>query len=112
MITDEGTANFPVSCTAAGIPPPNITWSDPSGMRLPNENNMRITLEDHTTPELMADDGFTFLYYVTRNLVITDTNDSDTGSYTCTADNGVVAVDNNTVEVFVRGMYICKLQLH
>ena len=103
MITDEETANFLISCTAAGIPPPVITWSDPSGMRLPND---RIMLDDHTTPLLMADDGFTFLYHVTRNLVITNTNDSDTGNYTCTADNGVVTVDSNTVEVFVRGTYV------
>ena len=103
VITDEETANFLVSCTAAGIPPPNITWSDPSGMTLPND---RMILEDHTTPQLMTDDGFTFLYHVTRNLVITNTNNSDTGNYTCTADNGVGAVDSSTVEVFVRGMYV------
>ena len=113
VITDEGTASFLVSCTAAGIPTPNITWNDPSGMRLPND---RIILEDHTTPQLIADDGFTFLYHVTRNLLITNTSDSDTGNYTCIADNGIIAVDSNTVEVFVRGMYVyCKyvaLQLH
>ena len=103
VITDEGTASFLVNCTAAGIPPPNITWSDPSGTELPSDDNIRILLEDHTTAQLMADDGFTFLYHVTRSLVITNTNDIDTGNYTCTADNGVVVVDNNTVEVFVRG---------
>ena len=104
MITDEGTTSFLVNCTAAGIPPPNITWSDPSGTELPNDDNTRILLEDHTTAQLMANDGFTFLSHVTRSLVITNTNDTDTGIYTCTADNGVVAVDNNTVEVFVRGV--------
>ena len=103
MVTDEGTANFPISCTAVGIPPPNITWSDPSGMRLPND---RIILEDHTTPQLMADDGFTFLYHVTRNLLITNTSDGDTGNYTCIADNGVGAEDSNTAEVFIRGTYV------
>ena len=73
-------------------------------MELPNDNNMRIILQDHTTPQLMAEDGFTFLYHVTRSLVITNTNDIDTGNYTCIADNGVIIVDSNTVEVFVRGM--------
>ena len=65
---------------------------------------MRISVEPHTEPPLMTEDGFTFLYYVTRTLVITSTVDSDTGNYTCTTDNGVVTVDSNTVEVFVRGM--------
>ena len=102
--TDEGTGRFLVNCTATGIPPPNITWSDPDGMELPNNNNMRIMVEYPTGPQLLAEDEFTFLYYVTRTLVITNTVDSDTGNYTCTADNGVVTVDSSTVEVFVRGV--------
>ena len=104
VVTDEGTGRFPVNCTAAGIPAPNITWSDPDGMELPNDDNMRIMVQPLTTPQLMTDDGFTFLYHVTSTLVITNTNDSDSGNYTCVADNDVVMVDTNTVEVFVRGM--------
>ena len=105
VVTVEGTSLL-VDCTAAGIPPPNITWQDPSGTELPNDDNMRIILEDRTVPQLMADDGFTFLYHVTRTLVINSANDTDTSNYTCIADNGVVAMDSNTVEVFVRGMEI------
>ena len=105
VVTDEGTSLL-VDCTATGIPPPNITWQDPSGSELPNNDNVRIILEDRTVPQLMADDGFTFLQHVTRTLVINNANDSDTGNYTCTADNGIMPVDNNTVEVFVRGMEI------
>jgi len=105
-ITDEGTSLL-VDCTAAGIPPPNITWQDPSGTELPNDNNnMRILLLDHTAPQLMAEDGFTSLYYVTCTLVINNANDTDTGNYTCIADNGVITMDNNTVELFVRGIKI------
>ena len=105
MVTNEGTERFLVNCTAAGIPPPNITWSDPDGMELPNDDNMRITVQPLTTPLLMTDDGFTFLYHVTSILVITDTNDIDTGNYTCMADNDVVTMDSNIIEVFVRGKY-------
>ena len=72
-------------------------------MELPNAGNIRIMVQPITTPQLMADDGYTFLYHVTSTLVITNTNDSDTGNYTCVADNDVVTVDSNTVEVFVRG---------
>ena len=104
MVTNEGTERFLVSCTAAGIPAPNITWSDPGGLELPNDDNMRVIVEPLTTPQLMADDGYTFLYHVTSTLVITNTNDIDTGNYTCVADNGLGAVDSNTVEVFVRGL--------
>ena len=106
MVIDEDTDRFLINCTAAGIPAPTITWSDPNGMELPNDNNMRIMVQPPTTPQLMADDGFTFLYHVTRTLVITNANDVDTGNYTCMADNGVVTVDSNTVEVFVRGKYV------
>ena len=104
VVTDEGTDRFLVNCTAAGIPVPNITWSDPNGMELPNDNNMRIMVQPLTTPQLMADDGFTFLYHVTRTLEITNTNDINSGNYTCNADNGVLTADRDTVEVFVRGM--------
>ena len=104
VVTDEGTERFLVNCTAAGIPAPNITWSDPDGMELPNDDNMRIMVQPLTTPLLMTDDGFTFLYHVTSTLVITNTNDIDTGNYTCIADNGIESDDNATVEVFVRGV--------
>ena len=105
VVTDEGTSLL-VDCTAAGIPPPNITWQDPNGTELPNDDNMRIILEDRTVPQLMANDGFTFLQHVTRTLVINNASDTDTGNYTCITDNGVVAMDSNTVEVFVIGMEI------
>ena len=106
VVTNEGTDQFLINCTATGIPAPTITWRDPNGMELPNMSNNRIVLQDHMIPELITIDGFNFVYQVTRLLEITNTNDSDTGVYTCVADNGVMEVDSDTVTVFVRGVYI------
>ena len=78
-------------------------------MELPNMDNNRILVQDHMVPQLVTFDGVNFVYQVTRLLEITNTNDSDTGVYTCVADNGVVEVDNDTVTVFVRGVYIVSV---
>ena len=75
-------------------------------MELPNLDNNRISLQNHMEPQLFTFDGVNFVYQVTRLLEINNTNDSDTGVYTCVADNGVVEVDMNTVTVFVRGVYV------
>ena len=106
VVTDEETNQFLINCTATGIPAPTITWRDPNGMEVPNMNNNRILVQDHMIPQLVTFDGVNFVYQVTRLLEINSTNDSDTGVYTCVADNGVVEVDNDTVTVFVRGVYI------
>ena len=112
MVTDEGTGMFTVNCTATGIPAPNITWRDPNGVDIPNNNNNRIMVENTTMPQLLADDGFTFLYHATRTLVISNPRDSDIGIYTCVADNGVASVDSNAVEVFVRGTYVSMFVMY
>ena len=106
VITNEGTDQFFINCTATGIPDPIIIWRDPNGLELPNADNSRINVLLHMVPQLVTFDGINFVYQVTRLLEITNTNDSDSGVYTCAADNGVVRVDNSTVEVFVRGMLI------
>ena len=106
VVTDEGTDQILISCTATGIPAPNITWRDPSGAEVAATRNNRILVLDHMGPQLVTEDGVDFVYSITRLLQINNTVDSDSGVYTCVADNGVVEVANNTVTVFVRGEYI------
>ena len=100
---NEGLDQILINCTATGIPAPNITWRDPSGVDLPNASNDRVLIQDHSEPKMFTEDGVNFVYSITRLLQINDTNDSDSGVYTCVADNGAVKVANNTVTVFVRG---------
>jgi len=104
--TNEGLDQILINCTATGIPAPNITWRDPSGVDLPSVNNDRILIQDHLEPQMFTEDGVNFVHSITRLLQITNTVDSDSGVYTCVAGNGVVEVANNTVTVFVRGEYI------
>ncbi|XP_065918563.1 hemicentin-1-like isoform X2 [Dysidea avara] len=108
----EGTDHLFINCTATGIPAPIITWRDPNRMELPNADNNRINVLLHIEPLLVTFDGFNFVYRVTCLLEITNTNDSDSGVYTCVADNGVVRVDNSTVEVFVRVFPVVVLSLN
>ena len=106
VVTDEGTDQLLINCTATGIPAPNITWRDPSGAEVTSIGNNRILVLDHMEPQMFTNDGVNFVYSIIRLLQINDTVNSDSGVYTCVADNGVVEVANNTVTVFVRGEYI------
>jgi len=103
VVTDEGTDQLLINCTGTGTPAPNITWRDPSGAEVAATGNNRILVLDHSEPQMFTDDGVNFVYSITRLLQINNTVNSDSGVYTCAADNGVVEVANNTVTVFVRG---------
>ena len=112
VVTDKGTDELLINCTAIGIPSPNITWRGPNGLELPNADYSRVTVLSQMEPQLTTFDGFNFVYQITYLLNITNTNDSDSGVYTCVADNGVVSADSNTVDVFVRGVLIRMWLLH
>ena len=103
VVTDEGTDQLLINCTATGIPAPNITWRDPSGAEVAATGNNRILVLDHSEPQMFTEDGVNFVDSITRLLQINNTVDNDSGVYTCVADNGVVDMANNTVTVFVRG---------
>ena len=72
-----------LSCNATGKPIPNITWT-------------RVWENGTDSGELASVDGF---------YVISNTSRSSTGTYRCTASNGVGTTANQTTEVIVE----CKL---
>ena len=96
--------NDPVTftCSATGIPPPEITWMR-NGAPF-NQSNTRVTLSDPTMPELFSTSGGN-IYFVSRNLTLDNTMDDDSGTYTCVASNGnaVDPTDMQNFELFVRG---------
>ena len=94
--------NDPVTftCSATGIPPPEITWMR-NGAPF---DNVRVTLSDPTMPELFSTGGGN-IYFVSCNLTLDNTMNADSGTYTCVASNGnaVTPTDVQNFELFVRG---------
>ena len=88
------------TCSATGIPPPEITWTK-------NEvpfSNARVTLSDPTMPELYSTLGG-IIFLVSRNLTLETTMDADSGTYSCVASNGnsVEPSVTQNFELFVNG---------
>ena len=75
VITAPNPVTF--SCTASGLPRPNITWSDPSSTLLISGSGVTIT-------EMRIGERVIF-----STLNISMTVPSNSGNYTCVADNGV-----------------------
>ena len=84
-------------CTATGIPAPTISWYR-SGTELSGDSH--ITLSNHTAPTLVQGDGG-MVYSVSRTLILADTRDDDSDTYTCVADN-IVGNDSQEFELVVQ----------
>ena len=89
------------TCSATGIPAPEITWLR-DGSPFDQEEDERVTLNEPTItePSTTAD-----LYQAVRTLTLNNVNDTDSGNYTCVADNRNMVQSNDTFyfELFVRG---------
>ena len=95
-------------CSATGIPPPEITWMR-NGVLLDENVDPRISLSNPSDAEVFLTTGGN-IYFVSRNLIISNTRDSDSSTYTCVASNGNAVTPNVTqdFELFVNG----KLDLY
>ena len=68
-------------CTATGIPAPEISWYR-------NGTDAHVTLSEASVSMVATDGGD--VYQVNRTLTLDNAMDSDSGNYTCVADNGNV----------------------
>ena len=84
-------------CTATGIPAPTISWYR-NGTELSGDS--RITLSSHTAQSLVQGDGG-MVYSVSRSLMLADTRDDDSDTYTCIADN-IAGNDTQDFELVVQ----------
>ena len=93
---------FPVTftCTATGIPAPNITWSRNSDLILADtDSGGRFELTNRTINMTQG-----VVSVVTRMLTISNTMDTDNGTYTCEANNTAVGgKDQEDFELYVQG---------
>ena len=88
-VTAPGAVSF--TCTASGVPRPNITWFSPSSETLMSGNN-GVTIMEMEEGERD----------IVSTLSIAMTAPSVVGQYRCVADNGVTGVgDVNDVTAFL-----------
>ena len=80
------------TCTASGVPRPNITWFSPSSETLISGNN-RVTIMEMEEGDRE----------IVSTLSIATTAPSVAGQYRCVADNGVTGVDDVTTLLMVYG---------
>ena len=86
-----------LTCTASGVPRPNITWFSPTSETLISGNN------GVTITEMQEGDRD-----IVSTLSIATTTPSVAGQYRCVADNGVTGVGdvrNITALLMVYGKY-------
>ena len=87
------------TCSATGIPPPEISWMR-NGVTF-NQSITRVTLSDPTVPAIYSTDRGD-IYFVSRNLTLDSTMDSNSGTYTCVASNAAASVTQN-LQLTVQG---------
>lgn len=81
-----------LTCTAFGIPSPTVSWYREDSL-LMNDTRVSIDTEDTTDENENT--------FVASTLRISSTEESDSGSYNCSVDNGVGS-DSTTFELTVR----------
>ena len=78
-----------LQCSASGLPRPSITWFNP------NSTSLKSSMDGVTIVNMNVGDRG-----IVSALTISETVPSDSGNYTCTADNEVVGRgDTNSVGV-------------
>ena len=94
QITVNETDNITITCVATGIPSPDITWQF-------NMADITIDMTKYivSTSSIVGSDKNN---EVTSELIVTTSDMTDAGNYTCQANNSVRNTSMDSVEVIVQ----------
>ena len=104
LVVNEG-MSVTFTCNATGIPAPTIMWFR-NNAEFNTTTNSRVRINDPTDPVIVSSPTGN-VSSVSRGLMISDTMDPDSGTYSCVASNGVGSIEQE-FELFVgsKGTYV------
>ncbi|KAH9380974.1 hypothetical protein HPB48_021080 [Haemaphysalis longicornis] len=100
-------SNVTAQCSASGSPSPRITWTRTKGVRVHRQiyfKNVCMDVCEAVNTALLTDGTSTVVQTEAGLLFLPTIRNSEAGTYSCAADNGVAPAIRKAIRITIRGM--------